>query len=63
MKAFIERLKAMGLGDWEREQCCATYRDAGEAEAIEQAERYNARRQAQVDGARLAARALCGLNI
>lgn len=63
MKQFIERLKALGLGYWEREQCCATYRDSGEAEALEQAERYIARRQAQADGAWLAAPQLCGLDI
>lgn len=53
----------MGLGAWEREQCCATYRDTGEAEALEQAEQYIARSKAQLAGARAAAKALCGLHI
>lgn len=63
MKEFIARLKAMGLGDWERQQCCATYRDSGEAEALEQAERYVAQSKAQIESARQAAKQLCGLDI
>lgn len=60
---MISSLKAMGLKQPDREKVLATFRDAGQAEALEQARGYVARSAAQLAGAKAAARQLFGMSI
>lgn len=50
-KAILEKLKSMGLSQYQVQACMETYRDAGEDEALEQAERYQIRHKSQLAAA------------
>lgn len=60
-KEMVEKLKAMGLGRVQRALVMETFHDAGEKEALEQAEGYLVAHRRQVADAEIAARRLCGL--
>ena len=60
---MIVHLKGMGLKQLEREKVLATFRDAGQAEALEQASEHMARSAAQLSGAKATAQQLFGINI
>lgn len=60
---MVKCLKEMGLGQQQRSKVMATFRDAGEEEAIEQAQELLAGDQAAIAGAKQAARTLLGIKI
>jgi hypothetical protein len=60
---LIAHLKTMGLNQPERENVVATFRDSGQAEALELARSYVAQSDAQISAAKAAAAQLCGLFI
>jgi hypothetical protein len=60
---MVAKLKGMGLCQSQRSKVMETYRDAGEAEALEQANGYVQQECIQVANAKAAANALCGMNL
>lgn len=60
---MVEQLKAMGLPHSQRAKCMETFRDVGEGEALEQAERYLSNNRNQIQNAKNVALIMCGLNI
>ncbi len=60
---MIEKLKDMGLCQIERSKVMETYRDAGEADALEQADGYVRQHHICMANARAAANVLCGMNL
>lgn len=58
---MVEHLKAMGLCTIDRAKVMETYRDAGQDEALEQAERHVAIGNAAVARAKAGAATLCGV--
>jgi hypothetical protein len=60
---MVDRLKAMGLGQHDRRKVLETFRDAGEKEALEQANEIVARSKTQIAEAKQAAHDLFGINI
>lgn len=60
---IIEHLKALGLGSTQRSKVMETFRDAGEAEALEQAAGYLQQERREIAGSKAAANALFGMKI
>lgn len=60
---MVTKLKGIGLCQSQRVKVMETYRDAGEAEALEQANSYVRQERNQVANAKAAANALCGMNL
>ena len=60
---MVEKLKGMGLCRIDRSKVMETYRDAGEVEALEQANGYLERDRIGLANAKAAAEALCGIKI
>ncbi len=60
---MVERLKTMGLPPVQRSKVMETFHDAGEAEALEQAEGYLTSSRNEIANAKAAAKLLCGMEL
>ncbi|MDP4028548.1 MAG: hypothetical protein Q8P42_06220 [Gallionella sp.] len=60
---MVEKLKEMGLCQSQRSKVMETYRDAGEEEALEQANGYVHQERVQIENAKAAANVFCGMRL